>query len=74
VIALPAVATISTVAATATISTIAAAASTTTAAALFLRASLVDHEIASAKVLAVKGIDRAISFFIVGNFDESETT
>jgi len=50
------------------------AASTAAAAALLLRTSLVDHEIASAKVLAVKGIDRAISFFIVGNFDESETT
>jgi len=49
-------------------------AASTAAAALLLRTSLVDHEIASAKVLAVKGIDRAISFFIVGNFDESETT
>jgi hypothetical protein len=51
-----------------------AAAAATAAAALLLRTSLVDHEIASAKILAVKGIDRAIGFFIVGNFDESETT
>jgi hypothetical protein len=52
----------------------AAAAASTAAAALLLRTSLVDHEIASAKVLAVKGIDRAIGFFIVGNLDESEPT
>jgi hypothetical protein len=49
-------------------------AASTTAAALFLRTSLVDHQIASTEVLAVKGIDRAIGFFIVGNFDESEPT
>jgi hypothetical protein len=49
-------------------------AATTTTAALLLRTSFVDHQIASTEVLAVKGIDRAISFFIVGNFDESETT
>jgi hypothetical protein len=52
----------------------AAAAASAAAAALLLRTSLIDNEIASAKVLAVKGIDRAIGFFIVGNFDESEST
>jgi len=46
----------------------------TAAAALLLRTSFVDHQIAPTEVLAVKGIDRAIGFFIVGNFDESETT
>jgi hypothetical protein len=46
----------------------------TTAAALLLRTSLVDHQVASTKVLAVKGVDRAIGFFIVGNFDESKPT
>jgi len=52
----------------------ATAAASTTAASLLLWASLVDHEIASTEVLAVKRIDRAIGFFIVGNFDESEPT
>jgi hypothetical protein len=46
----------------------------TAAATLLLWTSFVDHQIASTEVLAVKGIDRAIGFFIVGNFDESETT
>jgi hypothetical protein len=95
---LPAVATISAVAAT-PITTIAATASATatapttaattmsaatttetTAAAptatatLLLRTSFVDHQIASTEVLAVQRINRAIGFFIVGNFDESKTT
>jgi hypothetical protein len=51
-----------------------ATASPTTAAALLLRTSFVDHQIASTKVLAVQRINRAIGFFIVGNFDESKTT
>jgi hypothetical protein len=46
----------------------------TAATALLLRTSFVDYQIASTEVLAVKGIYRAIGFFIVGNFDESETT
>src|SRR6185369_1589029 len=49
-------------------------ATTTTAAALLLGTSFVDDEIASAKVLAVHGIDRTVGFFVIGNFDESETT
>jgi hypothetical protein len=49
-------------------------AASTTAAALLLRTGLVDHQIASTEVLAGKGVDRAIGFFIVGNFDESEPT
>jgi hypothetical protein len=85
VAAITAVATISAIAAatpaataampTASATTAAAetASAATTAAALLLRASFVDDEIAPTKVLAVHGIDRAIRFFVVGNFDESET-
>jgi hypothetical protein len=43
------------------------------ASALFLRTGFVDDEIAAAEVLAVHGIDGAISFFVIGDFDESET-
>jgi hypothetical protein len=42
--------------------------------ALFLRTSFVDHEVAATEILAVEGINRAIGFFIVGNFNERETT
>jgi len=62
--------------ATATTTTPAAAVATapTTASRTFcLRAGFVDNEVAAAKILAVKTIDSAIGFFIVGNFDEGET-
>jgi fatty-acyl-CoA synthase len=59
---------------TASAATAAETASTTTATALLLGTSFVDDEIASAKILAVHGIDRAIGFFVIGNFNESETT
>jgi hypothetical protein len=49
-------------------------ATTTAATALLLRACLVHHEVATTEILPVQGIDRAIRFFIVGNFDESKTT
>jgi hypothetical protein len=49
-------------------------AASTTAAALLLRTRFVDHQVASTEVLAVKRVDRAIGFFIVGNLDESEPT
>jgi hypothetical protein len=60
--------------ATASAATAAETAPAATAAALFLGTSFVDDEIAAAKILAVHGIDRAIRFFVIGNFDESETT
>jgi hypothetical protein len=78
-----AIATIAAAAPTTTAATMAAAMATATAtettataataAALFLGTSLVDDEIAAAKVLAIESINRAIGFFVVGNFDESET-
>ena len=48
------------------------AAATATTAARFLGTSFVDDQIAAAEVLPVHGIDRAIRFFVIGNFDESE--
>jgi hypothetical protein len=51
--------------------TTAAPATTTT---LLLRASFVDYQVAATEILAVEGINRAIGFFIVGNFNERETT
>ena len=83
--AIATVAAISTVAAAASAATTAMSTTTsaataaetapaTTAAALLLGTSFVDDQIAPAKVLAIHGIDRAIRFFVVGNFNESETT
>ena len=46
----------------------------TAAPALFLRTSFVYDQVAATKILAVQGINRAIGFFIVGNFNERETT
>jgi hypothetical protein len=60
-----------TAAATAAATTEAAAATTTGA--RLLRTGFIDDQIAAAEVLPVHGIDRAIGFFVVGNFDESET-
>jgi hypothetical protein len=59
---------------TASAATAAETAPATTAAALLLGTSFIDDQIAPAKVLAIHGIDRAIRFFVVGNFNESETT
>jgi hypothetical protein len=59
---------------TASAATAAETASATTTPALLLGTSFVDDEIAAAKVLAVHGIDRAIRFFVIGDFDERETT
>src|SRR5262249_7130521 len=50
------------------------AAAATTAAARLLPASLVDDQIAAAEVLSIHGIDGAIRFFVIGDFDESKTT
>jgi hypothetical protein len=54
-----------------------AAAETTTAAtaaaALFLWTGFVHHKIAATKVLAVQGVDRSVGFFVIVDFDESET-
>jgi hypothetical protein len=44
-----------------------------TAAAFGLRPRFVDHEITSAEILAVHGIDGAIRFFVICDFNESET-
>jgi hypothetical protein len=67
-------ATTATMSATASAATAAETATAATAAALLLGTGFVHHEIAAAKILAVHGIDRAIRFFVIGNFDESETT
>jgi hypothetical protein len=82
---LPAIAAVATVSAVAAISatpatTAAASASATAvpaataaaAAALGLRPSFVYDQVPSAKVLPVEGVDRAIRFFVVVNFNESE--
>ena len=83
---LPAVAAVSTIAAipTATTaaspSTVAASATaiataTTTAAGTFrLRPRFVDDEVPAPEALTVQGRDRTIRLFIIGDFDESETT
>jgi len=49
------------------------AAATTTAAAFGLGPRFIHHQIASTKVLAVHRINRAIGFFVIGDFDEGET-
>jgi len=54
-----------------------AAAETATAAAttatLLLRASFIHYQITATEILAVERVDRAISFFVVVDFDESKT-
>jgi hypothetical protein len=63
-----AIATASTAAATATMSATTAAETATTAAtaaALLLRPGFVHHEIAATEILTVKGVDRAVGFFVV---------
>jgi len=62
--------TATTMAATATAVT---ATTATTTAALCLRPRFVHDEIASSKILAVHGVDRAVGFFVIGNFDECKT-
>ena len=57
----------------ATASTTTEAAAATTTGARFLRAGFIDDQIAAAEILPVHGVDRAIGFFVVGNFDEGET-
>lgn len=79
--AIAAVAAISTVAAapsttaamSATATTATETAATTATAALLLGTSFVDHQIAAAEVLAIHGIDGAVSFIVIGDFDESKT-
>jgi hypothetical protein len=84
--ALPAVAAIASVAAiattsaatptaitaTATTATTVAAAATTATGTFGLWTGFVDHEVAAAKVLAVKAVDGAFRIFVIGNFDEGE--
>jgi hypothetical protein len=64
-------ATATTMAATTTAVTATTAAPT--AAAFSLRPCFVHDEIASSKILAVHGVDRAIGFFVISNFNEGET-
>ncbi len=49
------------------------AAAATTAAALLLRTSFIHYQIAAAEILPVQRVDRAIRFFVIVDFDESET-
>jgi hypothetical protein len=51
----------------------AATTSATTAAALCLRPRFVHHQVASPEVLSVHRVDRAIRFFVICNFNESES-
>ena len=51
-----------------------AAATAASAAALLLRTRFIDHEVAPTEVLSVHRIDRAVSFFIVCDFDEGKPT
>lgn len=48
-----------------------AAAATATSAG-FLRTGFIDHQIAAAEVLAVQGIDGAVGFFVIGDFNEGK--
>jgi hypothetical protein len=60
-------------AASAAISAATAAASAATAtAALGLRPGFVHHQISTAEVLTVQGVNRTIRVFVVGYFDKSE--
>lgn len=78
VAAISAIAT-STASAAATMTPTATAATSTEAptaastAALLLRTCFIDDEVTAAEVLAVHGIDSAVGFFVIGDFDESET-
>jgi hypothetical protein len=47
---------------------------TATSATLLLRTCFVHYQIAATKILTVQRVDRAVGFFVVGNFDERETT
>jgi hypothetical protein len=68
----PASATTATVAATPTTTAAAVPAAPTTAGALGLRPGFVDHEVSPAEILTVHGINRAVSVFVVVDFDEGE--
>src|SRR5207253_7284346 len=50
------------------------AAAAATAATLLLRTGLVHHEIPATEILTIHRINRAVGFFVVGNFDECEAT
>src|SRR5215475_10952623 len=52
--------------------TTAEAAAATTAATRLLGTGFVDDQVAAAKVLPVHGVDSAVGFFVIGNFDEGE--
>jgi hypothetical protein len=73
--AITTIAAAATPAATAAMSTTAAAetaTAATTAAALLLRTCFIHDQIAATEILAVQRVDRAIRFFVVVDFDESE--
>jgi hypothetical protein len=66
----------STTTATTTMPTTTAAETTTaapTAATLLLGTSFIDHQIAATEVLTVERVNGAISLFVIGDFNESET-
>jgi hypothetical protein len=77
--AAPAAATMATSATAATTMATASAAITTaatpaaTTATLSLRPRLVYHQVPAAEILAVQGVDRAVSIFIALHFDEGKT-
>jgi hypothetical protein len=52
----------------------ASAASTTPPAALCLGPGFVHHQIASAEILTIQRINRAVRIFVIGHFHEGETT
>jgi hypothetical protein len=71
----PATTASATISATAPAATTAAIASAPTAAtgALGLRTRFIDYQVPATKILTVEIGDRAIRFFIIGNFDEGKT-
>lgn len=72
-VATPAPATAATVPATpAAVAAAGSSATATTAAAFGLRARFVDDEIAAAKVLSVKRVNRAVGVVVAVHFDEGE--
>ncbi len=52
----------------------AAPASAATTGALSLRPRLVDHQVPSTEILTVQGVDGALRVFVIGYFNERETT
>jgi hypothetical protein len=66
--------TVATTSAAITPATTAAASTTTATTAFGLRSRFVHHQVASAKILTVQRVDRAIRILVVAQFNECEST